>query len=255
MVGVADEMEVDRLEQELESGHGDVTEYLGLVRKLKLRRSANVLKHGVALLNNPSAKSKLGTDVWTIYEQVAVAALDSDDLRVAEECVKALLIKFPDSARVARLEGMWMEAKGQWKEASAIYDSVIQEIPFDSQLHKRKVAIFKAQGKLSEAAETLIKYLDTFMADHEAWRELANIYISQQMYKQAAFCFEELLLAQPGNALYHLGYAEVLYTIGGVENLRTAKKYYASTIELSGGKNLRALYGVCLRFFLLHVLI
>ncbi len=28
-------------------------------------------------------------------------------------------------------------------------------------------------------------------------------------YKQAAFCFEELILSQPTNALYHLGYAEV----------------------------------------------
>ena len=38
----------------------------------------------------------------------------------------------------------------------------------------------------------------------------------------------------------------MLYTLGGLENLQTAKKYYASTINLSGGKNTRALYGVCL---------
>lgn len=39
---------------------------------------------------------------------------------------------------------------------------------------------------------------------------------------------------------------QLLYTMGGIDNLRTARKYYASTIELSGGKNMRALYGVCL---------
>lgn len=45
---------------------------------------------------------------------------------------------------------------------------------------------------------------------------------------------------------------QVLYTIGGLENLQTAKKYYASTITLTGGKNTRALYGVCLvRMFLI----
>jgi hypothetical protein len=38
----------------------------------------------------------------------------------------------------------------------------------------------------------------------------------------------------------------VLYTLGGLENLQTAKKYYASTIDLTGGKNTRALFGVCL---------
>jgi hypothetical protein len=39
---------------------------------------------------------------------------------------------------------------------------------------------------------------------------------------------------------------QVLYTLGGLENVQTAKKYYASTIELTGGKNTRALFGICL---------
>lgn len=38
----------------------------------------------------------------------------------------------------------------------------------------------------------------------------------------------------------------MLYTIGGLENLQAAKKYYASAINLTGGKNRRALFGVCL---------
>lgn len=43
------------------------------------------------------------------------------------------------------------------------------------------------------------------------------------------------------------GYAlQVLYTIGGLENIRAAKKYYAATLELSGGRNVRALYGTIL---------
>lgn len=31
-------------------------------------------------------------------------------------------------------------------------------------------------------------------------------------YKQAAFCYEELILAQPTNPLYHLAYADVSTT-------------------------------------------
>lgn len=38
----------------------------------------------------------------------------------------------------------------------------------------------------------------------------------------------------------------MLYTFGGVENLHMAKKYYASTTDLTGGKNTRALFGLCL---------
>jgi tetratricopeptide (TPR) repeat protein len=99
---------------------------------------------------------------------------------------------------------------------------------------------------MSLAVDYLNKYLELFMADHDAWRELAETYVSLQMYKQAAFCYEELILAHPTIPLYHIAYAEVLYTMGGLENLQTAKKYYASTIQLTGGKNTRALFGVCL---------
>lgn len=176
-------------------------------------------------------------------------------------------------------------------------------------------------------------------------------------YKQAAFCYEELILAQPTNAIYHLSYAEaskwfwylflvqgglnskllfncvihfpltpwsygislawlsvskrssaaikqvsfniyvylkstpdfqfvsspeldyymtcdwkngnahlicfnklvtmmqLLYTIGGIDNLRIARKYYSAAIELSGGQNLRALYGVCLVQTSFHILL
>ncbi|KAM3290422.1 hypothetical protein P3S67_018711 [Capsicum chacoense] len=45
-----------------------------------------------------------------------------------------------------------------------------------------------------------------------------------------------------GSMLFHL----VLYTLGGLENLQTAKKYYASTVDLTGGKCSRALFGICL---------
>lgn len=104
-------------------------------------------------------------------------------------------------------------------------------------------------------------------------------------YKQAAFCYEELILSQPTVPLYHLAYADVcvtssnrphliksefsrcfslrsfvcvqfqnqvLYTIGGVENIISARKYYAVTIDLTGGKNTRALLGICLVSSLLY---
>jgi len=39
-----------------------VAEYLSLVRKLKLRRSNIVAKHGLELLNKASERSRLGSD-------------------------------------------------------------------------------------------------------------------------------------------------------------------------------------------------
>lgn len=246
MVGAAEEKELKRLETQVENGGGGAWDYLCLVRKLKGRCSHNVLKFGLPILKDPNTRSKLGSDEWTLYEQVAIAAMDCQQLDVAKDCLKSLRKKFPESTRVARLECMLLEAKGSWAEAENAYARLLEDNSLDQAIHKRKVAMAKAQGNISSAIECLNKYLEIFMADHDAWRELAEIYVSLQMYKQAAFCYEELILSQPTVPLYHLAYAEVLYTLGGLENLQMAKKYYASTIDLTGGKNTRALFGICL---------
>ncbi|KAJ8641683.1 hypothetical protein MRB53_018377 [Persea americana] len=255
MVGAAEETQLKRLELEVENGGGGAWDYLCLVRKLKVRRSHNVLKYGLPIVKDPNLRSKLGNDEWTLYEQVAIAAMDCQHFDVAKDCLRSLRSKFPGSTRVARLEGMLLEAKGSWAEAEKAYAHLLKDNPLDQVIHKRKVAMAQAQGNVSSAIECLNKYLEIFMADHDAWRELAEMYVTLQMYKQAAFCYEELILFQPTVPLHHLAYAEasgkgqpldrclkVLYTLGGLENLQMAKKYYASTIDLTGGKNSRALF-------------
>ncbi|KAE8684180.1 protein tesmin/TSO1-like CXC 2-like [Hibiscus syriacus] len=246
MVSKTEETQLNRLENQVDNGGGGAWEYLCLVRKLKVRRSEKVLKHGLSILNDPKKRSALGPEEWTLYEQVAIAAMDCQCLDVAKDCIKVLMKKFPESKRVGRLNGMLLEAKGSWAEAEKAYSSLLEDSPLDQVIHKRRISMAKAQGNISEAIELLNKYLEIFMADHEAWRELAELHVSLQMYKQAAFCYEELILSQPTVPLYHLAYADVLYTLGGLENLQTAQKYYASTIDLTGGKNTRALFGICL---------
>lgn len=62
MVGYSENLELERLEKQVEEGGGGVVEYLSLVRKLKVRRSSIVAKHGLELLNKSSGRSKLGSD-------------------------------------------------------------------------------------------------------------------------------------------------------------------------------------------------
>lgn len=246
MVTKTEETQLKRLEDQVDNGGGGAWEYLCLVKKLKVRRSEKVLKHGLLILNDPKKRSSLGPDEWTLYEQVAVAAMDCQCLDVAKDSIKVLRKEFPESKRVGKLEAILLEAKGSWIEAEKAYSTLLEDNPLDQVIHKRRVAMAKAQGNLPGAIEWLNKYLEIFMADHDAWRELAEIYVSLQMYKQALFCYEELILAEPTIPLHHLAYADVLYTLGGLENLLTAKKYYASAIDLTGGKNTRALFGICL---------
>lgn len=62
MVTKTEETELYQLENQVENGGGGVWEYLCLVRKLKVRRSEIVLKHGLSILNDPGKRSALGPD-------------------------------------------------------------------------------------------------------------------------------------------------------------------------------------------------
>lgn len=52
-------------------------------------------------------------------------------------------------------------------------------------------------------------------------------------------------MQNPACIASYVQYADVLYTIGGVSNYRTARTYYAAAVDLSNGENARALYGLC----------
>lgn len=62
MVSKFDELELNKLENQVDNGGGGAWEYLCLVRKLKVRRSDKVLKHGLSILNDPNKRSNLGGD-------------------------------------------------------------------------------------------------------------------------------------------------------------------------------------------------
>ncbi|GKB34288.1 hypothetical protein Tco_0879230 [Tanacetum coccineum] len=62
MVSKTEESKLQELETQVENGGGGAWEYLSLVRKLKLRRSDKVLKHGLTILNDPKKRSNLGPD-------------------------------------------------------------------------------------------------------------------------------------------------------------------------------------------------
>ena len=62
MVTKTEERELNQLENQVENGGGGVWEYLYLVRKLKVRRSEIVLKHGLSILNDSGKRSALGPD-------------------------------------------------------------------------------------------------------------------------------------------------------------------------------------------------
>ena len=105
---------------------------------------------------------------------------------------------------------------------------------------KRRAALLRSIKRPIEAIEQLVRLLDTFPNDSEAWAELADLYLSQDMLQQAAFCLEELILLQPFSYYVHAQYAEILWNMG---KEASALKYWSRSVELCGDF-LRGWFGV-----------
>lgn len=218
-------------------------DFLRVIRETRSRKPDLVVKSGSLLLKHNS--SKLSDELWIVYEQVFVAALDTNHTDIETRCISVLEKKFGSkSVRVMRLRGLQMESKGEWPEALSLYDSILQENPHDSLTHKRRVCIHKAIGNKVKAIECLNDYIKTFSTDDSAWLELGTLYLDLHFFTQASFCYEELILAAPQNYLLFAKYAEILFSIGGQENMLLSRKYFAFSIELNPQNNIRSFYGI-----------
>ena len=128
--------------------------------------------------------------------------------------------------------------------ATVVYQSILAKEPTDMLTLKRQISIAKSQGLRDQTIRLLTEYLHLFGSDFEAWLELGAIYLEHGMYTSAAFCFEELITLQPQNYHLYVRYGEILVTLGGLDNLITARKQFTFSLELSKVNNLRAWWGI-----------
>lgn len=215
-------------------------ELLQSMRTNKIRQPELVIQHGGRLLKN--CPGKLGDELWTLYEQVFLAALELGADEWRDFSIKKLLKRFPDSMRVERLKGMYKESLQEWAEAKKIYEGILVEKPEDTLAHKRLIAMHKQRGEPTEAIHAINTYLETFCTDADVWHELAELYIEVGSLQRATYCFEELILSNPRSMYHLLTYAELLYSTG---DLQLSRKYYCLACHLDG-ECLRALWGLLL---------
>lgn len=185
----------------------------------------------------------MGDEKWAIYEQLCVAHLDVGAVDHAQKYCDLLKARFPTSSRYLRLAGMLLEARGDSKAAIQLYSDAIKEHPTSGPLMKRRIAAFRGMGNLTMAQNLLKKYLQLYAVDHEAWLEMADLCLVSRDFNEAAFCYEELILSFPNNHIFHARLAEVMYTLGGIDNLVTARTHFAAAHKILP-TNLRALLGL-----------
>ncbi|ORX72350.1 TPR-like protein [Linderina pennispora] len=204
-------------------------ELLGEIRQSSERRPFEVLKLAEPLLNKGTIR-QAGDEIWLVYEQVFLAALDEGQFDLAKSILDQLYRQFPGSQRVKRLYGLINEALSHPEEAQQLYKEMLAADETNVLAAKRQIAMLKASGDHALAIGELNTYLDTHSNDFEAWLELAHLYLGQHMYAQAAFCLEEVILQQPANHYFHLKYAELLYSMGSLDK---ALKEFLRVTELS----------------------
>jgi len=222
-----------------------VPQYL-IAQVFKAFRKSKVRRPDIFILHGPAYSKTLSTvENFAFCEQMFVSALDYGDLELAKKYLDVLVVQFPESSRVKRLQGMQAEASGEYDVAIMTYDAILEANPSNILVMKRKVAALKSQGKIKLAVEALHEIVKVFQSDTASWLELAEIHLSLCDYQSAAYCFEEIILVTPTSAPIYCRLAEALYTLGGAENLIKARQYYSiSLVHQKAHNNNRALYGL-----------
>lgn len=211
-----------------------------------------VLEYGIKLLSDSQEITKL--ENFKVLEEVFLSALECKAFDWADLSLLLINEHIPRSPKAVRYLAMFKEAKGEIAEAKSIYRELLKTNPEDTTSYRRLAAFLRDSNLKDEAIATLNSALKMNMGDTQAWFELAEIYIAHMNYSKAAYCFEEILIQKPTNYLYNLKYAELMYSIGGGENLILARKYFSKAISLSEDplskeankehKNTRAIWGL-----------
>lgn len=158
------------------------------------------------------------------------------------------------------LKGMVKEAEARDNtELEAVlkeYDQLLSDNDTNIPIMKRRIALLRSMGRVSEAVSSLVQLLDFSPTDAEAWSELADLYFSQGMYPQAIYALEEVLVLVPNTWSIYARLGEMQYMAatasgatagagGGAyqQHMAEAIKRFTRSIELCDDY-LRGYYGL-----------
>ncbi|TBU37051.1 TPR-like protein [Dichomitus squalens] len=195
----------------------------------KSKKSKETFDSGLALLERGGFAGK-GEEGWDAIEKLALAAIDQENIQVADRCLKLLLDKFPGSSRVDVLEGIRMEATESPELVIEYYDQLLEADSSNPAIWRRKASVLRRAGKVERAVEELSAMLDTFYTEPDGWLELADIYASCQQYTYALQSLSHALLLSPQNPSYFLQYAETAYL---AEDVPLALKTFLHVVDMT----------------------
>jgi len=132
------------------------------------------------------------------------------------------------------------------KHEGSIFANVVGETI--KPIAKRRVTLLNHLNRPQEAITALTFLVGIVPTDAECWAQLAELYLQQNLYNQAIFCLEEVLLIIPNAYNIHARLGELQYISAEssgseLQKLEASVKWFCRSIELCDGY-LRGLYGL-----------
>ncbi|KAI0123108.1 tetratricopeptide [Xylariales sp. AK1849] len=223
------------------------------------QQAPKILDNSPGALSTPTLESLFAAsetpELWTIYENLLLSCLRTGDEQSAHQCLGRLINRFgDDNERIMALIGLLKEADAEDNATLEVvlkeYEQILENNPTNAPIAKRRVALLRSLGRVSDAVAALIALLDFSPTDSEAWSELSDMYYSQGLYSQAIYALEEVLVLQPNAWNIHVRLGELLLMAakGSQQNdaskqLSEALKRFCRSVELCDDY-LRGYYGL-----------
>ncbi|RFU34654.1 hypothetical protein B7463_g1682, partial [Scytalidium lignicola] len=235
--------------------------HLSPAAALQLSQKAPAILNSTPSSTSPNLLASIlsaaeSADLWTTYENLLISCLRTGDEDSAHLCLDRLTQRFgAENERVMAFKGLFQEATAEddaaLQKVLREYEEILAKDPSNMPVSKRRIALLKSLQKIPETITALNQFLDASPTDAEAWAELGDLYLSQGMYAQGIFAWEEVLLITPNGWNIHARLGEALFMAASAANgdansdkyLAESMRRFCRSIELCNDY-LRGYYGL-----------
>ena len=166
------------------------------------------------------------------YNLMGRAFLASDDVESARRSFEQALV-VDEKSTDARINLARLAARSKdYKGAIDSYTEILQSDSGNYQAMEGIAAVYRAQGNNSEAIRWLEKAREVAGTDFAAFPILMDLYLRSDLAEKGLFAAEQMLKADPGNFIAHIGLVRAQIALDRVKSARKTMQNIATLEKL-----------------------
>lgn len=154
-------------------------------------------------------------------------------MEVSQKCQSNLYKNFGRENRIIRNYIKILQNLKQKEKVEKFQEELLKQNLNDTILIKSDLAYKKQSLSKKEYVKLLTEYLKKNWEDFDTWLELGEIYENNQNFKNAIYCYEEILLINPKKFELYQKLGELHFSLGKLENFIIARKYFCFLLSLN----------------------